>query len=42
MLGPAKPRRLDQPIAISLEKLIPRGSLVALPGEPGRLSVVSG
>ncbi len=24
MLGPAKPRRLDQPIAVSLEDLIPR------------------
>ena len=23
MLGPAKPRRLDQPIAVSLEDLIP-------------------
>jgi transposase len=24
MLGPAKPRRLDQPIAVSLEDLVPR------------------
>ncbi len=24
MLGPAKPRRLDEPIAVSLEDLIPR------------------
>ena len=24
MLGPAKPRRLDQPIAVSLEALIPQ------------------
>src|SRR5829696_8309964 len=24
MLGPAKPRRLDQPIAVSLEALVPR------------------
>jgi hypothetical protein len=24
MLGPAKPRRLDDPIAVSLEDLIPR------------------
>ena len=23
MLGPAKPRRLDQPIAVSLERLVP-------------------
>ncbi len=23
MLGPAKPRRLDQPIAVSLEELLP-------------------
>ena len=23
MLGPAKPRRLDQPIAVSLEALVP-------------------
>ena len=24
MLGPAKPRRLDEPIAVSLEDLVPR------------------
>ena len=24
MLGPAKPRRLDQPIAVSLEDLVPQ------------------
>ena len=24
MLGPPKPRRLDQPIAVSLEDLVPR------------------
>jgi hypothetical protein len=24
MLGPAKPRRLDQPIAVSLEELVPQ------------------
>ena len=27
MLGPAKPRRLDQPIAVSLEDLIPQDHL---------------
>lgn len=26
MLGPAKPRRLDQPIAVSLEDLVPRNN----------------
>jgi hypothetical protein len=24
MLGPTKPRRLDEPIAVSLEELVPR------------------
>ena len=24
MLGPAKPRRLDEPIAVSLEELVPQ------------------
>ena len=27
MLGPAKPRRLDQPIAVSLEDLVPQDHL---------------
>jgi hypothetical protein len=27
MLGPPKPRRLDQPIAVSLEALVPRGNV---------------
>jgi hypothetical protein len=26
MLGPAKPRRLDEPIAVSLEELVPASS----------------
>ncbi len=26
MLGPAKPRRLDEPIAVSLEELVPRNN----------------
>ena len=51
MLGPAKPRRLDQPIAVSLEDLAatgwgrrhaPCGSLLAFPLEPGRLLRVYG
>jgi hypothetical protein len=27
MLGPAKPRRLDEPIAVSLEDLVPQDTL---------------
>ena len=36
MLGPAKPRRLDQPIAVSLEDLVPRGQLLPPPGGEAR------
>ena len=30
MLGPAKPRRLDQPIAVSLEDLVPKSNVYRL------------
>ena len=36
MLGPAKPRRLDEPIAVSLEDLVPRGPLLPPPGGQAR------
>ena len=36
MLGPAKPRRLDQPIAVSLEDLVPAGPLLPPPGGQAR------
>ena len=36
MLGPAKPRRLDEPIAVSLEDLVPAGPLLPPPGGEAR------
>ena len=36
MLGPAKPRRLDEPIAVSLEDLVPARQLLPPPGGQAR------
>ena len=36
MLGPPKPRRLDEPIAVSLEDLVPAGPLLPPPGGEAR------
>ena len=36
MLGPPKPRRLDEPIAVSLEDLVPRRQLLPPPGGEAR------
>ena len=42
MLGPAKPRRLDQPIAVSLEDLVPATKLLPSPGGDARLCASCG